>query len=150
MPISIAQVLAQVESAGDLLAIRYEPAVFARYSAVDDQTQSPVGAKIRQFEALHRCTPDTARFLLSCSWGKYQIMGFNLNQNVLQLENDPEAQDLALQLFLHGIGVSDEQFSDASWLADPAALRFATLYNGPGNPEAYLEKLRSALVLLGG
>ena len=150
MTVTLAQVLAQVEANGNLLAIRFEPAVEARYKAVDDQAQTPAGAKIRQFEAIHHCTPDTARFLLSCSWGKYQIMGFNLNQNVLAFASDPAAQDDALHLFLHGIGVSDEQFSDASWLKDPAALRFATLYNGPGSPEAYLDKLREALTALGG
>jgi hypothetical protein len=147
--VTLAQVVAQTESRGNPWAVRFEPAVYARYLAVDDQTATAIGAQIREFEQIHGCSPDTARVLLSSSWGRYQIMGFNLGQHVLQFAADPDSQDAKFIVFCQRLGVTDAQMADASWLIDDAAgMDFATRYNGPAKPASYLASLRASYAAL--
>jgi hypothetical protein len=146
MTISLADVVSQVESGGDSWAARLEPAVYARYAAVDDQTQSEIGSQIREFEKIHNCSPDTARQWLSTSFGLFQSMGFNLHQHVLKFASDPALQIAEFERFCGTIGVSSDHLANASWLMNDSgtdALGFATRYNGPGDPAGYLERLRA-------
>lgn len=149
MTITLAEVVASVESGGDSWACRREPTVYAKYLLTDDQTQNAIGAKIRQFEEIHNCSPDTARDFLSMSWGAYQMMGFNLSEHVLKFVADPARQLVVFEeRAVIQFGATPDQLPDASWLlTDPAAaLAFATRYNGDG--AAYLPRLRAAYTSL--
>lgn len=146
MTVTLSAVIAQVESGNDPWKTRYEPTVYARYASVGDGGASVLAHQIKAFETLHGCSPDTARMLLSTSWGRYQAMGFNLNQHVVKFAADAAAQDAEFARFVGAIGVTGDQMADASWLSDDAAgLAFAAKYNGPGQPAAYLAALRVAL-----
>lgn len=68
--LTLSRLVAQVESDNHHTAVRYEP----RWKYTTQEC-------LLKFHRAHRplrMTDDTARVLLSCSWGKYQIMGSNL------------------------------------------------------------------------
>lgn len=151
MPIALAEVVAIVESDGNSSAIRFEPGVYATFKLTDDQTANSIGALIRQIEGIHNCSPDTARVILSSSWGRFQVMGETLYGNgygsgiVAYLSSDAD-QIASFETFCRFAGMADADLADCSWLlgTDPRALQFATRYNGPGQPTEYLARLRQA------
>jgi hypothetical protein len=157
MTVSLADVVAQVESAGNQFAYRFEPAQYQRLLQTDDQTQNATGASIRLVEKIHGCSPDSARVLLASSWGRHQLMGFNIWSgrytgmawHFLDAQSD---QDVLFDEFVEAIGIDEVQMADASWLMtdQAAALEFATRYNGPGQPTVYLGLLQAAYVKLSG
>lgn len=148
--IPLSAVLARVESATNIKAGRFEPAVYAEYKAVDDQAETNVGGQIRYFEHINQCSPDTARAWLAQSWGTYQIMGFNLAslgypRTVWDFWHSQADQDAVLGEFLAKLGILPADQADASWLSDDArADEFASRYNGPSNVANYVAALRAA------
>lgn len=155
--ITLYAVVAHVESGGGKSLYRFEPAVFSRYKAVDDQAPASVIAEqIRACEERHHCSPDSARVILASSWGRYQIMGFNIwnlgyTNDVWAYQSDRAGQDETFRVFVGRIGITDDMLADASWLLDDLRGRmFATQYNGPGQPDTYLASLRNAYTALSG
>ena len=70
MTLTTSQLVARVESEGNHTLVRYEP----NWRYVTKEC-------ITRFHRAHlpgRMTAQTALMLLSCSWGKFQIMGSNL------------------------------------------------------------------------
>lgn len=129
--------IAQVESANNPFAIRYEPAW--SYAVPSD---------IRAAEIAHGCDETTALALMSCSWGLYQIMGsvlYDLGASHLNLLRDylPNAP-AQTTMFFHFL----EEYCPPVTIDDiregnAAALAFAARYNGNG-PE-YLKRCRDVL-----
>ena len=154
--VSLASVVAETESANNLNAYRFEPATYAVFKSVDDQTKSPTGALIRHTETLHQCSPDSARVILSSSWGKYQIMGENIWSlgypgTIWKFMMDDAGQSATFEAFCLRIGVSAQDQADCSWLLDDTkGLVFARWYNGPGSPDVYLARLRQSYSMVEG
>ena len=133
--LTIANILSEVESSHNPLAIRFEPGVFQRI---------PEHVTIDKIAQIHRCNSATARIIYCMSYGYYQIMGFNLygsvinyNKNIFDFCMDSGLQQLYLSRFLSSIGYPDgPDFDNPTDL-----LEFATRYNGPENPESYKNAL---------
>lgn len=70
MTLTLSRLVAQVESENNPTLVRYEPNW--RY------TTHECVAKFHRAHRPGKMTGQTALMLLSCSWGKYQIMGSNL------------------------------------------------------------------------
>lgn len=65
----LADVIAWIESRDNQYAFRFEPAVYGRRNHDNS---------LHQIMYLNGCSEDSARIIYSSSFGKYQIMGFNL------------------------------------------------------------------------
>jgi len=142
--IRLRDIIALVESNQDKLAIRYEKAVFGN-----------IWGKLKHYDALerirkiHKCSYDTAVMIASCSFGKFQIMGFNL-YGILRLELhfvnfllDELKQEKAFDNFIRLIGVEEktiiEEIKDAiehcdgsgkAFTEKPSIQKFIANYNG--------------------
>ena len=69
MIILLSDVVAHAESAGNRNAVRFEPVVFRKQKASFTLAHFITGTAL---------SGDTARALGACSWGKFQIMGYNI------------------------------------------------------------------------
>jgi len=140
MMITIAQIIAQVESAGKPFEMRFEPSVYAgrkSLSIIDTIIQA------------NDCDKDTATVFYAMSFGLYQIMGYNLydpsgkfrlRAPIATYMNDAKAQLAAFNAFTagHDAGWDGERFDNAK------GLEFARFYNGPGNVAAYFNAMKAA------
>lgn len=129
------RVIAQVESGGRLDAVRFEPAVYQRVCAgyaAEAVTVCMVSVD---------CSHETAAVLVASSWGRYQLMGFNLwgldyRRGLAELLTSAVLQDTLLERFL-----VSRHLDECSWarlVAEPAMRSwFVSRYNGPGAVEAY-------------
>src|SRR5574337_403618 len=70
-PISLAEVIARVESNDDSRALRFEPGVFSNSLAARHEI-------LERIMLANACNRNTARMIYATSWGRFQIMGFNL------------------------------------------------------------------------
>lgn len=137
---ALADLIAAIESSGDSAAIRFERRVFNR---ITDSGYTPILARI---QSAHRCSSDTARALYSLSYGRYQIMGFNLWGNVIQYGGtyldfivNPNLQKSVFFSFLTSIhqNVTAESLED-----ETARNAFAIAYNGS---TTYADKIQAEL-----
>jgi hypothetical protein len=126
--------MAQVESDGNPLAVRFE------------QAHKPMARFIAGMGRVAGCSLSTAQILCRMSWGKFQIMGDNLvdlglTVSPLQFCMSEALQESLFDKFLskHGINFSLESvLNDAGNLHD-----FASIYNGPDNIDAYSKRMLS-------
>lgn len=137
--LTIANVLSEIESSHNPRALRFEPGEFQLI---------PNHGIIDRIAQCNICNSTTARIIYSMSWGYYQIMGFNLYDDVMQYDKDvitfcstdSGLQQLYLSRFLSSIGYPDgPDFDIPSDL-----LEFATRYNGPENPDSYRRAMLAA------
>ena len=141
--ITLAQVIARVESADNPYALRFEPATYlnigqSRFEPARDRAKS-----------INACSADTANMILSTSWGRFQMMGFNLFAKastpcVGQYLASDAAQLFALSGMLAPWAMSPDD--NADWiLTNPQRVAsLATRYNGPGNVADYSARLVAA------
>lgn len=134
---TISQVIARIESSNDQFAIRFEPMVYKRINKL------PILDRIKK---IHHCSEDTADMIYSCSFGDYQIMGFNLygklgySGTIFDFIESIEGQVHFFSMFLSSIGFpSGPDFDDQASLE-----KFARTYNGPGNVGVYVSALTNA------
>jgi len=125
---TLAQLISQVESNGNPLAIRFEPA------------HTPSNKFIMPMMGIAHCNYNTAKNLCSMSWGEFQIMGDELI--ALGLEVSPLAYVLntAMQadFFSRYVLADHLTLTLADVLTDSTKRHiFARLYNGPGNVDGY-------------
>jgi len=125
---SLADVIGEIESSNNPSAIRFEPSVYA-----GGKNESVIQAIM----AANDCDRDTACVLYACSFGEFQIMGFNLwgETNLLgstcTLAHYLIDQDLQADTFDHFLILNNIDWSLSQLLADPEKLdRFAAVYNG--------------------
>lgn len=130
------ELISRVESNDNPYAIRFEPAQMDR-----DRPD----ALLKAVRDANHCNWTTAHSILAHSWGRYQIMGFNLYNGLLRVMSiggymaTPALQDTTFAAFVdpHGFDANAEvNLADANWL-----IRFATFYNGAGNVSAYIARL---------
>jgi len=140
MIVDLAAVVAQVESGGDLHAIRFEPAVYQRTS------HGPLATLIN-IKTMNRCSDGTAAMIYSTSWGRFQVMGFNLYgplglmRGVVDYLNDADLQAQSFQRFCE---FNRCQLAPADLDNVGRLSAFAALYNGPGNVADYVSRLIAA------
>jgi hypothetical protein len=143
---SLEAIIADIESAGNNFAMRFEPGVYAR-----TQIQTRYGNMIDAAKLRNRCSRETAKIICSVSWGRFQIMGFNLYDqlglnypfSVGQFMSDADAQ---AQLFRQFCEARKIYYSVLELQSNPAAVtRFAKIYNGS---TAYADKIFPRLNIL--
>lgn len=137
----IGDAVAHVESRNDPAAIRFEPSLYHTSPAwVLLQVE-----KVRAAQGF--CSHGTALMIACTSWGVYQILGANLyslgyKQAIIRFANDINAQKEFFNKFCTSNGL------DPSLEVTPenkaALLHFASVYNGPGNPQPYADALLEA------
>ena len=129
--ITLASVVAKVESNDNGYALRYEPAWRVSNGSVS------------RIATINECTRDTARVLGAISWGRYQIMGSNLYDAGLTVPVGGYLNDdvLQQQYFISFLDRNDINFSIVDILDDDQkAHRFGLRYNGAPGP--YLVAIR--------
>lgn len=140
---TLEELIALIESDNNPFAMRFEPHVY-------DLTQKSnrYEAMVNVAKARNRCSRPTACVIVATSWGKYQIMGFNLYDAIelsyphsvgkfMATDGD---QDATFKAFCQAKNI----YFTLPDMADPAfALRFAHVYNG--SPE-YAKKIASRLL----
>ncbi|MGC8541028.1 MAG: N-acetylmuramidase domain-containing protein [Phycisphaerae bacterium] len=139
----LARIIMRIESGCRFSAMRFEPDVYGRMCAQPDQV--PLLNKIR---AANLCDLDTADVIFSTSYGLFQLMGFNLYDlgftgTVLQfwISSNLQREYFARFLDRNGINYTWSQLKANAGLLE----KFVSVYNGPGNVEAYrYAMLRSA------
>lgn len=139
LPITVDQVIAYVESKGDSFAYRFEPLTFASTQNTNGKTaMQQILAKIVK---VHNCSYQSARVIYSSSYGRYQIMGFNLygqlnvQKGFGEFMADNSLQDLAFNTFLtqkNLAAISTDNFANDK----SARIKFGNIYNGNGNDYA--------------
>lgn len=146
---TIADVIAIVESANNQNAIRFEPLTY-------NNNQNTYNNTIANIIKIHNCSEGTARMIYCSSWGKYQIMGFNLYnvascncaQSVINYCNNNGIQDMTFFNFLKSVHLDPNIYTPQA-LAQSSQLRqaFGKVYNGNG--PAYEVVIKAALGKLG-
>lgn len=138
MSVLLSDVVAQVESSGSMLAMRYEPDWLTTASDMQAVQSRASGGGFMDLK--------TARMLASTSWGRYQIMGSNLwgklcnyQGTLAEYLTDGASQLLTFKSFIGQIGFSDQPFNA---LSEDQLLSFARAYNGNG--PAYSRALQDA------
>jgi hypothetical protein len=143
--ISIATIIAHVESGGNKYAMRYEPSTHNQIENNPKHWQLIVN----KIQKANTCSLETARAIAATSFGKYQVMGFNLYQNyrlpVGAFFNSDADQDAAFAHFL--ISSNLENYTVADLKDKTKRDHFARIYNGPGNVADYSLKLLDVLTI---
>lgn len=120
---TISELIALVETGNNLHALRFEP----------DYQPKPEHIGLVQKRWGCYVSYSTARVVLASSWGKYQIMGFNIydmgfQHNIAEFWNDSDIQDYYFSLFLRG---NDINYTlEAVTSNELVRNRFALKYNG--------------------
>jgi N-acetylmuramidase len=149
MTATLADAVAMVESSGNPHAIRFEPSLYA--AQIASPTPTEYQPAIDRIQAIHQCSHETAVMMAMTSWGRYQLMGFNLyspdgfaygRDVAVFLESDRDQLDA----FGWFIGANHIDWAAEQMLVDPTLIvRFAIAYNGPGDPSEYCARLKAAL-----
>lgn len=129
---TLSDLISQVESNGNPLAVRFEPA------------HNPAAHFVLQMQSLCSCSYDTAKTLCAMSWGEFQIMGDELIALGLSVSPLAYVQDRAMQeeFFQRYVCADHLSLTLQDVLTDPAKRSlFARLYNGPGNVDAYATRM---------
>lgn len=130
--VRLIDLIARAESADNPFAIRFEPHVYKR-------VENLFGPSLNKISDIHSCSRATARMIYASSFGRFQIMGFNLYSGYLEIEignaftflNDTVKQNAAFDAYVTKAGINYEV---ADLISDPKKmLRFSRLYNGPRN-----------------
>lgn len=138
-PTTIAELIALAESDNNSQAIRYEPAF------------NSDAATIEKCRKANNCNSATAAQLCKMSFGKYQMMAYNLyfygySKSVFDFVNSDNDQLQAFTSFLVRRGIN---FSLNDILTNPAILaKFSRTYNG--NAELYSKHLIAVYKNAGG
>ena len=133
--ISLSDCVAQVESANNPCAMRYEPDYVPTLNSIQ---------LTQKFATAGYMDTITARMIASTSWGKFQIMGANLyavlkyEDTLVSFLSDVGSQLAAFQSFIGHLGFTDGPFA---MMGEASLLKFARLYNGS---EVYAESLKHA------
>jgi hypothetical protein len=151
-PVKLRYIIAGVESAQNLWAVRFEAAFFNRI--LDSFRRGTDEAKVicARYNRLHgfKASADTVAAFCAHSWGKYQIMGYNLlkygimNEPIWRWISSNELQEAAFDAFLAHIGLGGWGDRDYAGMIGEEKRTFARKYNGPGNVEEYVARMDKA------
>ena len=129
--ITLADLIAQVESNGNQYAVRFEPHF------------TPSDRNIFKMANLCKCSNETARVLCSMSFGYYQIMGNNLISLDLMITPFQFMAYTGQEIYFNRYCIRNncEYTLDDVINDESKRLDFARKYNGPGNVEAYAQRI---------
>lgn len=136
---TLAQLIAQVESNGNLYAVRFEPAY------------RPNDLHVRKMVMAADCSTHTAAVLCTMSWGKYQIMGDNLIKlgmiiSPIKFVQDESMQDDFFHRYLASNRMQDWSLVDV--MNNPVMLNnFVRAWNGSANVQAYALRMKNIMAL---
>lgn len=140
--ITLENVVSQIESSNNHLAVRYEPTLFSAKELWVLNTLPKV----------QRANPgisyDTALMIACTSLGLYQCLGANIyalgyGKTWAEFATDPVAQDGIFIQFLKPAGFTS--LEDVTLWDDVRFGKFATFQNGPGNVQAYVSKMKQII-----
>lgn len=104
------EIIAHVESNNNILAFRFEEELYRHYDV------KKIGSRVFNYvKRIHNCSNNSAKVILSSSWGKYQILGVNLydicsvTKTVFEYLFDEALQDLTFQTFVNKVIKLDEK-----------------------------------------
>jgi hypothetical protein len=155
---SLADVIADVETGGNQFAERFEPAPFIKqWQATALTGYNPIIDAIQKIHAAAygTCSHGTAMRICFTSFGRYQIMGFNIwgapdfpyRSTYQSYQENVPAQDGTFLHFLNRAGIN---FTLADLVADgEKAKKFVTTYNGPGGWPIYWQRMQQSMRRLG-
>lgn len=129
---TLANLIAHVESSNDQFAVRFEPA------------HHPKPEFVEKLAKQCELSWNTAEVLCCMSFGLYQIMGdelisLGLNASPIFYCSSAPTQDFYFQKYLNANNIN---YSLEDVINDQAKrLHFATIYNGPGNPQGYAARM---------
>jgi len=132
--IGIADVIAWVESKGDGMAYRFEPLQYAKTQVPGNSAMTQI---VSQIQKIHNCSLQSARVIYSSSFGRYQIMGFNLYGQLKVTDcfglflNGDSLQLQAFNTFLAQKQLSQYSIYDLACSKVKREL-FGKIYNGDG------------------
>lgn len=138
----LAAIIGAIESGDNPNAIRYEKGWRWITPALTQQARSA-----------HACSLDTAVMLISCSYGKYQIMGSILYELGYKGRLTPDfltntqLQDIYFAKYL--INRKLDKYTPEMLASQSAREVFALRYNGPGAVGIYSEKIAHSMRALG-
>ncbi len=140
--VTLESIISDIESAGNRYAMRFEPHVYER-----TQITTRYDAAVNAAKARNKCSLETARVIVATSWGKFQVMGFNLyDPNGLNYPgfvgaytNSDTDQVATFKTFCQAKNI---YFTPSDLLDDALALRFARVYNGA---DEYAKKITERL-----
>lgn len=127
------ELIAQVESAMDFHALRFEP---GKYASLTNGPMLKAHADIvYRIQSIHKCSLGTAQMIYCTSFGAVQIMGFNLygkldcSRESIDYLNTPDLQRSMFNSFLQSVDLDhyslDDMLTDVHVRKD-----FAIKYNG--------------------
>lgn len=121
------QVIGWIESRNDNCALRFEPRIYATTRYAD-------AAVLSRISRYNHCSPATAKMLNACSFGRFQIMGFNLYSapmllacEIGQYFSDP---DLQRKMFYEFVAEKCIDYPTSDLLSTVKRTHFAQVYNG--------------------
>jgi hypothetical protein len=139
--IDLAAIVAWIESRGNQYAIRFEPTVYSRLmtGALTSDHQDV----INRIQAAHSCSVSTAAMIYSTSFGRYQLMGFNIygktfsyKARIFDYLNDANVQESSFNMFVKNMGI-DFTAADLASNSDTRN-KFGSTYNGSADAYAPL------------
>ena len=142
---TLAEVIAQVESGGRSDIPRFEDAMFARWRSAPSRAQAAV---VNEICRVHRGCSIATGFMITCtSWGKYQFLGetlystLDVTDTVFAFVASDAEQDARFDQWL-----GKHRFDASLVLVDAAETRrFAELWNGPGAVDNYLAQMAAVI-----
>lgn len=130
---SLATLISHVESDGHINALRYEPDYIPRSDIIE------------LVKTFNRCTEHTARVICQMSWGQFQFMGSTLYglgyHDFIGVFLD--SQSLQIKYFNQYVQSHAIDYDvDLMMTHEDLIRNFAKKYNGPGNIEAYVIRMK--------
>lgn len=143
----LSEIIGQIESGGNRKAMRFEPAIYARFVAVAGIGNDAADLRYK-ISTINACSVGTGQMIYSTSWGMFQFMGFTLydlgyDKPILDFVESPSDQIAIFGQFVskHGIAYSVNELRDTI----DRRIAFATHYNGLGNPAAYADRIEAEI-----
>lgn len=140
----LSAVISRIESDDNDAAMRFEPHIYVRAS----QDRGPYESALKAAQRANRCSRLTACMILATSWGRFQIMGFNIYgkckfaNSVLICADVLTSSNLLARFFDGSPFKSDENVK----IWDNERIRkFAAFYNGKGNVDEYSSRMSQVI-----
>ncbi len=147
--ITLAQVIAKVESSGNPCALRFEPTVYRRFGIMEPN--DPDRYILNKIQKVHDCDHMTACMIAGTSWGLFQILGENLWSLSIDYQGtlfdycmSATNQKACFKSMLTMIHYPFPPSVDFSVLTGSDMNFFATRYNGGGNNLGYIAAMKTA------
>jgi hypothetical protein len=140
---TLAEVAALTETGDNPFELRFE-------NTTDAADPHWIANEVPTIQKVHGpiCSFQTALAIACTSYGRYQILGANIYaapspyaKTIFHFAFDDDGQLAAFDRFIAQKGFNADETPE-TW-DDTRGLAYAAFYNGPGNPQAYWDEMRS-------